>query len=465
VPWPGGEAPSGPELQALVSAAVELADLERAEEFLEASEKGEDREHVVVFQDDIDSGLYEDKERLFLIGDALFSHEFRREDGYGDSELPRLSRIHDGVRGGLDTFSCAGCHSVGGPDGAGAETQNAFLAGDGDRASSANVRNPPAVLGLGFVQALAAEMSYDLGALRAQAIEDAALRGAPVTVALESKGVGFGSLTAHPDGAVDGAAIEGVSEDLVVRPFGWKGTGARLRRFVEDAARVHFGVQSHVLALAYKDDPDEDHLGPGPDWWDPDGDGYQRELEEGSITAAAVDLTLLETPTVVPPYDPGLRDRWASGSARFDAIGCTGCHVRELTLLYSTWEEAPDTTGGPPVRINLLGEGDEPRGSGLVRLFSDLKRHDMGEELADPHDNEEGVPRRVFLTRPLWGLAESPPYLHDGRAATVPEAILAHGGEATASRDAFAALSPEEQADVHIFLLSLSRAPKVRVAQ
>jgi CxxC motif-containing protein (DUF1111 family) len=69
------------------------------------------------------------------------------------------------------------------------------------------------------------------------------------------------------------------------------------------------------------------------------------------------------------------------------------------------------------------------------------------------------------LTRPLWGLAESPPYLHDGRAATIPEAILAHGGEAKEARDAFAALSPESQANVHIFLLSLTREPKVRVAQ
>ncbi len=77
--------------------------------------------------------------------------------------------------------------------------------------------------------------------------------------------------------------------------------------------------------------------------------------------------------------------------------------------------------------INLFSDGDKPRGSNLVEVFSDLKRHDLGPGLADPHDEEHGLPRSVFLTRPLWGLAETPPYLHDGRAATIPEAILAHG--------------------------------------
>lgn len=48
---------------------------------------------------------------------------------------------------------------------------------------------------------------------------------------------------------------------------------------------------------------------------------------------------------------------------------------------------------------------------------------------------------------------------------TIPDAILAHGGEAQGARDAFAALPPDRQADLHIFLLSLTRAPKVRIAR
>jgi hypothetical protein len=464
VPWPYGEPPSGAKLDAILTGALDLADLERFEEFLEASEKGEDREHVVVRQDDIDAGFYS-KEQLFLRGDALFSHEFRQGDGFGSEPYNTLHRVHTAVRGGLDTYSCAGCHSVGGADGAGSETQNAFLFGDGDRISTAVVRNAPHALGLGMVQALAAEMTVELTLARQAAIEEAAQTGAPVALTLTSKGVAFGSLTAHPDGSVDTAKVEGVSEDLVVRPFGWKGNVARLRRFVEDAARIHFGVQSHVLALGYKDAPDLDRLGPGPDWWDPDGDGVQRELEEGTLTAGALYLAMLEVPVIIPPHDPGLRGRWSNGQALFDAIGCAGCHTRELALNYSYWSEAPDTGTGAPYKINLLLDGDAPKGSSLVKLFSDLKRHDMGPELADARESDEGIPKSVFLTRPLWGLAETPPYLHDGRAPTIPAAILAHGGEAKGARDAFAALSAAEQADVHIFLLSLTREPKVRVAQ
>jgi len=73
------------------------------------------------------------------------------------------------------------------------------------------------------------------------------------------------------------------------------------------------------------------------------------------------------------------------------------------------------------------------------------------------------IPAQVFLTRPLWGLAESAPYLHDGRAPTVHEAIVLHGGEATGARDAYLALDDGGRAAVRVFLASLSRQPKLFV--
>ena len=162
--------------------------------------------------------------------------------------------------------------------------------------------------------------------------------------------------------------------------------------------------------------------------------------------------------------DPALRDRWASGSAMFDLVGCNDCHRREMLVKSPFWTERPDTTEGEGIEISLLIDGEGPKASPLVQLYSDLKRHDMGPELADPHDDDgTGVAASVFLTRPLWGLAETAPYLHDGRAPTIPDAIVAHGGEATESRDAYLALPEREQADLHVFLLSLTRAPKVRI--
>jgi CxxC motif-containing protein (DUF1111 family) len=344
-------------------------------------------------------------------------------------------------------------------------TQNAFLHGDGDRIDTTNVRNAPHALGLGFVQLLGVEMTTELAALRERALSDAVKAGQPVTAPLWSKGVEFGKLVAFPDGHLDTQDVEGIDADLVVRPFGWKGEIARLRRFIEEAARVHFGVQAHTLALQYEKHPDVDHLGPGPNWWDPDNDGRPYELEEGILTAGGVYLSMLEAPVVIPPFSPELKARWSSGEALFEKVGCGSCHRRTLTLESTVWTELPDTTDGEGITLDLAVDGDSPRSGPSVELFSDLKRHDMGAELADPHDSPSGLPRAVFLTRPLWGLAETPPYLHDGRASTIPAAILAHGGEAKWSREDFAKLTPGEQADLHIFLLSLTRYPKPRVAR
>jgi CxxC motif-containing protein (DUF1111 family) len=95
-----------------------------------------------------------------------------------------------------------------------------------------------------------------------------------------------------------------------------------------------------------------------------------------------------------------------------------------------------------------------------VFLFSDLRRHDIGKDLAEPR-SDRGVAGSVFLTRPLWGVGRSAPYLHDGRAPMLEQAILAHGGEARAARDAYAALEDPERGSVRVFLSSLTRAKRM----
>jgi len=90
----------------------------------------------------------------------------------------------------------------------------------------------------------------------------------------------------------------------------------------------------------------------------------------------------------------------------------------------------------------------------------------MGEDLASPAAQgsiPHRIPPRMFLTRPLWGLAETAPYLHDGRAPTVHDAIVLHDGEAAAARDAYLALGERERAGIRVFLTSLSREPKLFV--
>ena len=71
----------------------------------------------------------------------------------------------------------------------------------------------------------------------------------------------------------------------------------------------------------------------------------------------------------------------------------------------------------------------------MNNFFADLKRHDLGNNFAER--NFDGTFQRQFMTEPLWGVATTAPYGHDGRSQTLEEVILRHGGEAQAARDAF----------------------------
>jgi CxxC motif-containing protein (DUF1111 family) len=82
----------------------------------------------------------------------------------------------------------------------------------------------------------------------------------------------------------------------------------------------------------------------------------------------------------------------------------------------------------------------------------------MGPSLADERSSR-------WMTAPLWGLAASAPYLHDGRAlASLDLAIEAHGGEALSSAEAYRSLGLLERGHLKVFLLSLTPEPKMQVA-
>ena len=92
--------------------------------------------------------------------------------------------------------------------------------------------------------------------------------------------------------------------------------------------------------------------------------------------------------------------------------------------------------------------------------YSDFLLHDMGAELAD--NRPDGLASGTeWRTSPLWGVGlaqevnNHPFFLHDGRARTLEEAILWHGGEATASREAYREMSAEKRSHLLSFLKSL----------
>jgi cytochrome c peroxidase len=248
---------------------------------------------------------------------------------------------------------------------------------------------------------------------------------------------------------------------------------------------------------------------------DPDGDGLERELTVGDITAMTMHNALQETPDtlerlaaagLVAAPDAAATARVARGRELFARIGCASCHRPELHLASTVFEEptrrgnghyldgflaakSPDYDPARPVRADLATAAPAPRvepaspGGATLRLYGDLKRHDMGRTMAEPAGGQASnradlaplerdgqkviVPASVFLTAELWGVGNTGPWLHDGRAGTLAEAIAFHGedappqpggpgrSEAQEARDAFLALAAEERGALVAFLKSL----------
>ncbi len=380
-----------------------------------------------------------------------------------------------------DSNSCFSCHNqprVGG----GAEfVGNVFLLAQHEdpilettSMMSSNHRNPLGMFGAGPIEMLAREMTSDLLALRETALEKAKAQNTAVTIELVTKGVRFGELTVAADGAQDSSGIEGVDHDLVIKPFHQAGTKISLRQFSANAMNQHHGMQAEERFDLNQDIMDPDY----------DQDGVERELTIGDITAVTLFQAALATPGRLLPEDPDRRAEAIRGELIFEQINCTSCHVPELPL-ESRFFSDPNpfnpsntmTDMSQIVSFDMTADGPEPRlGDGaIVRAFTDLKRHSLcdpleradairffcNETLRDSRPDVDGRHgSEFFITRKLWDAGSSAPYGHRGDLTTVSEAILMHGGEGRASRDAFTELPFSDQRAVVEFLLSLQVAPE-----
>ena len=130
--------------------------------------------------------------------------------------------------------SCAGCH--GRPRGSAGFGGSVFTRPDS--------RDAPHLFGVGLKEMLADEITADLRAIRAQAIDQAKRQGKPVTRPLSSKGIDYGAITAHPNGRVDTSRVDGVDPDLRVRPFLAHGATISLREFIVGAFDGEMGLQA-----------------------------------------------------------------------------------------------------------------------------------------------------------------------------------------------------------------------------
>lgn len=406
-----------------------LRDARRREaRFLEAANPGFVLARSSPDAADLFGGAYP-PDTLFEFGAQLFHHQFTHAEGLGSDEAPFPTRVQkNGVA--AETTSCSSCHLRGGMAGAGDASTNTYLFGDGDAPSSGLTRNARSLTGAGFIELVAAEMTRELGAWKASCVNEAQSSGKERTAPLLTKGVDFGTLRCAADGSLDATDVRGVDASLVVRPFGWKGTSATIAETVREELRTHLGLE---------------------------GD----EITEGQLASLAAMLALGDVPIVeMPETSFAPVSLWAEGRASFEKIGCASCHVPSLSLDSSRLRLEGDSQRA--ITIDLMKHGSRPKpdtddaGVLQLRLFSDLKRHDLGDELADP-TSDRGVGAREFLTPPLWEIARTRPYLHDGRAPTLHDAIVQHGGEAAASRDAYVELGEAGQGPIRVFLMSLTR--------
>jgi len=352
-------------------------------------------------------GLSADDVARFDDGDALFGLPFRPADGLGPLYIrtscdachregargpglvQKLAIVEaDGVTPAADPSALSWGHTVRQGLAAGATTPITPPSVPGIKVT---IRVGPPVFGRGYIEAV-----DDAELLRLEA--EQAARGDGIHGRVNR--TRFASLP-NPDPTFGGFQ----TGQAVLGRFGLKARGATLDDFTADAFQGDMGLTT-PMRPAELPNPDglADDLRPGVD------------LAQDHIDRIAFYLRRIAISRRV-----GLTER---GAALFTEVQCAACHVPALR----TRADYP---------IAPLAGIDAP-------IYSDLLLHDMGAALADGlTDGSATSP--AWRTAPLIGLRFAASYLHDGRAATVTDAVLAHDGEAAASRTAFQALSPDDQ--------------------
>jgi hypothetical protein len=453
---------------------------------------------------------------LIQFGEKLFSAKWTIQEGAG---RPNVKGTANGTRlsdttqplvfprnfnriSGPDSNSCKGCHNDPFEGGGGDRATLVFVLGqrfdfatfDHNDAiptkgatdelgqfvtlqTIANERKTIGMNGSGFIEMLARQMTAEL-----QATRDSIKPGQ--TRALISKSISFGVLSRGVDGSWNTSRVEGLpapslstanadsEPTLLILPFHQAGAVVSLRQFTNNAFTQHFGMQP------------EERFGMGID---EDGDGFVNELTRADITAATIYQATLSVPGRVIPDDPEIEKAVRMGEHRFEQIGCASCHIPRLPLVNKGWiysEPGPYNPAGnlqsgevPALNVNLTSEElPGPRmkadadGVVWVAAFTDLKLHDITSGPNDPNaepldQNQPSGSEKFFagntkfITRKLWGVGNSGPYMHHGKFTTMREAIVAHSGEALQPRETFQRLPSYDQDCVIEFLKTLRILP------
>ncbi len=219
--------------------------------------------------------------------------------------------------------------------------------------------------------------------------------------------------------------------------FGWKLEFATLGDFVKAACANELGLSNPGRPQATPlGQPD--YKSPGVDLTD-DQCGLMADFIRAPSTTHRRAIPLSRS----SPRKPGPVDRSSA------SIGCADCH-----------SESVGPVPGLVFRHAAARHGDRARrGGGVLRPAHSTRRRTE----STPEDSQPPSPSE-WRTAPLWGVADSGPYLHDGRAASLDQAIELHGGEASGVSGRFKCLSSTEKRSLIAFLKTL-KAPAADLAR
>ena len=238
--------------------------------------------------------------------------------------------------------------------------------------------------------------------------------------------------------------------------LGWKAQKPTLEDFALTACAVELGLEvpGHEQAgLAMK----PDYKAPGLDMDKAECDALVRFLSDLPAPVQRNAATKQEAASI------------AAGHKQFVAVGCANCHVQKVgpadgiysdLLLHDMGPDLGDT-GNYGIFIHDMPE-EEQKDPRFIESDPNSSLHPpkpTAEQLA----KLTGALRQEWRTPPLWGVRDSGPYLHDGRADTLEQAIAFHGGQSSAAAIKFFQLKPEQRQQVIAFLKSLT-APEPKLA-
>jgi CxxC motif-containing protein (DUF1111 family) len=344
----------------------------------------------------------------------------------GRDEFENVETIESGLGPIFNNNSCVACHSV--PSTGGSSTTTVTRFGR----TTNGVFDPLASLGGSLLQAFAINpIGQEVVPTQANVVihrQTTQLYGLGLIEAIPTTTITQGVKKNNPDGVKGRAAmvLDVVSNTTMVGRFGWKAQQATLLAFAADAYVNEMGITNRYFPTENAPNGNTVILAELDTVADPE------DTTDPATGKADIDKFTDYMRYLAPPPTVKMTTNAGSGSGIFQQIGCTNCHTPSMT------------TGSSKIAALNFQK---------VNLYSDLLLHDMGS--LNDGIQQGGANPNEMKTPPLWGVRSSASYLHDGRAATLDDAIRAHDGEAKASRDRYVKLNAVQQSWLQAFLNSL----------